>query len=50
MWTALGYIGLLVVLGYLIRTCAQAIRDSGIKRVHLVAEFHNEKPPTQIEK
>lgn len=50
MWTALGYIGLLVVLGYLIKTCAQAIRASGLKSVRLVAEFHNEKPPKQIEK
>lgn len=50
MWTALGYIGLLVVLGYLIKTCAQAIRASGLKSVRLVAEFHDEKPPIQIEK
>jgi len=44
MWTALGYIGLLVVLGFLIKTFAQAIRASGLKSVRVVESSWFRRP------
>jgi hypothetical protein len=51
MFTALALIGALVVIGFLIRACAQGIRTSGLKRVGWFAEFHDdEKSAKQLKK
>lgn len=49
MWTTLAYIGLLVVLGYIIRVVASAVQMSGLEEVSLKLRFKgNEKPPKQL--
>jgi len=51
MFTALAWIGALVILGYLIRTFAQAIQQSGLEEFTFKFRFKgNEKPPKQLQK
>jgi len=50
MWEGFGYLGLLVVLGYLIKILAGAARDSGLEEFTLFRfRFRsNEKPPKRL--
>jgi hypothetical protein len=50
MWEGLGYLGLIALVGYLIRVCARAARDSGLEEFTLLRfRFKgNEKPPKQL--
>lgn len=49
MWTTLGYIGLLVVLGYIIKVVANAVQISGLQEFSIKFRFKgNEKPPKQL--
>jgi hypothetical protein len=52
MWEGLGYIGLLIALGYLIRVIAKAARESGLEEFTLFRfRFKpHEKPPKQLNK
>ena len=51
MLTALAWIGALVVLGYLIKTFAEAIQKSGLEEFSFKFRFKgNEKPPKQLNK
>ena len=52
MWEGLGYLGLIVAVGYLIRVSAKAAKDSGLEEFTLFRfRFKgNEKPPKQLNK
>jgi len=52
MWEGLGYLGLIVAVGYLIRVFAKAANDSGLEEFTLLTfRFkRNEKLPKQLNK
>lgn len=51
METALIWIGVIVVMGFLVRTFAHAIRTSGLKEFSLQFRFkEDEKPQKQLSK